>query len=331
MIIEGLVLAAENEPGTVAGWPAGVEEISYLSTADKTMQPALFYNPKRAKPVPLLVALHTWSYGYLQPDYGSAYVRWSIQEGWAFIHPHFRGPNTNPQACGSELAVRDILSAVEYIRKTVSIDSSRIYLIGFSGGGHMALLMAGRASELWAGVSAWCGIYDLSTWHLENVHNGKKTKYAIDLENVCGGVPGSSSQVDQEYRQRSPAAWLTKARDVPLDINAGIKDGHNNDGPVPVSHSLRAFNALAAPAEQITDNDITAITAEPRIPGSICQTIEDDDYPLKSVLYRRVSGNTRVTIFQGGHQILHTPALRWLARQKKGTSADWNITYDEEK
>ena len=33
-------------------------------------------------------------------------------------------------------------------------------MLGFSGGGHAALLLAGRA-EVWAGVSVWCGISDL--------------------------------------------------------------------------------------------------------------------------------------------------------------------------
>ena len=42
------------------------EEISYLSAADDTMQPARFYDPGSESPVPMVVALHSWSGDYTQ-------------------------------------------------------------------------------------------------------------------------------------------------------------------------------------------------------------------------------------------------------------------------
>ncbi len=98
----------------ISGWPAGVERIDYPSAADNTTQPSLFYNPKLDQPVPLLVALHTWSGDWRQSGGETVYAKWCIDHGWAMLHPHFRGPNSTHQACGSELAVQDILSAVEY-------------------------------------------------------------------------------------------------------------------------------------------------------------------------------------------------------------------------
>jgi acetyl esterase/lipase len=306
----------------VSGWPTGVEEIRYQNALDKTQQPALFYNPKLDKPVPLLVALHTWSGGYQQSESGQAtYAKWCIKEGWAMVHPHFRGSNKTSLSCGSELAIQDILDVVEYAKKAVSIDPDRIYLVGVSGGGHMALLMAGRAPQIWAGVSAWCGIYDLAAWHAES--RAKKAVYATMLEDVCGGAPGDSPSVDQEYRQRSPAVCLANAQKVPLDINAGITDGHT--GSVPVSHSLRAFNAIAALENQILEVEIASIIAQPKIPEGMRQTIEDPLYRSNPILYRRVSGNVRVTLFQGGHQIIHDAALTWLSYQRRGTPANWGL------
>lgn len=316
-------LAAGKEPTTIAGWPAEIEDIRFESAADHSQQPALFYNPKRDKAVPLLVGLHTWSGGYRQADSEAAYARWCIREGWAMVHPHFRGPNNTPEACGSDLAVQDILSAVAYAKKTVAIDPDRVYLIGVSGGGHMALLMAGRAPETWAGVSAWCGIADLAAWHADNTRHGKKTRYAEMIERACGGPPGTSPEIDQQYKHRSPITWLANAKTVSLDINAGITDGHN--GSVPVSHSLRAFNAVAAAADRISDAEIAALAAQPKIPDSLRQTIDDPMFRSNPVLFRRASGNVRVTLFQGGHQILPDAALAWLARQKKGAAADWSL------
>ena len=44
---------------------------------------------------------------------------------------------------------------------------------------------------------------------------------------------------------------------------------------------------------------------------------EDPDYGSFRPLFRRSSGNARVTIFQGGHDIATGAALRWLARQQR--------------
>ena len=64
-------------------WPEGVAAIKYSSAADNTEQNAVFYMPKNKKQVPLLVALHTWSNDYLQPE--TAYAKCCVAKGWAFI------------------------------------------------------------------------------------------------------------------------------------------------------------------------------------------------------------------------------------------------------
>lgn len=70
---------------------------------------------------------------------------------------------------------------------------------GFPGG-KAALLMAGRAPEIWAGVSAWCGIYDLAAWHQQKA--GKR--YWSALEAVCGGTPGTSPAVLRATKVKPP-------------------------------------------------------------------------------------------------------------------------------
>jgi len=289
--------------------------VRFVGAAGEKPQPAMFYAPTSKDPVPLLVGLHTWSADYRQSKPGAQYAKWCIARGWAFIGPNFRGPNRTPQACGSELVVKDILSAVTYAKMHAKVDASRIYLVGVSGGGHAALLMAGRAPKVWAGVSAWVGISDLAAWHAECTK--ARRKYARDIEESCGGPPGKSPAVDREYRQRSPLTHLAAARDagLPLDINVGVKDGHT--GSVPVSHSLRAFNAVAAPADRIAAADIDEITRTARVPTRLRQKISARHYGSKIPLMRKTSGPARITVFQGGHEIIVPAALNWLAAQKK--------------
>jgi len=309
----GLAYAAA--PARVKGWPDAVRAVRYPSAADRTQQPAVFYAPESKDPVPLLVGLHTWSGDYRQSRPGAAYATWCIEKGWAFIGPNFRGPNRTPQATGSDLAVKDVLSAVDYAKTRVKVDPSRVYLVGVSGGGHMALLLAGRAPKVWAGVSAWVGISDLKAWHAECTK--AKRKYARDIELSCGGPPGKSAAVDRQYALRSPLTHLSAARKarLPLDINTGVTDGHT--GSVPVSHSLRAFNAAADPADRIAEKDIDQIVRTAKVPTHLRCKISDRAYGPKVPLLRKTSGPVRVTLFKGGHEIVVPAALNWLARQQR--------------
>jgi pimeloyl-ACP methyl ester carboxylesterase len=276
------------------------------------MQPALYYAPKTKQAVPVLVGLHTWSGRYKQ-GMSIPYAEWCINNGWVFIHPHFRGPNWTKEATGSQLVVGDIVSAVDYARKNGNVDPDRIYLVGGSGGGYASLLMAGRAPDIWAGVSAWVPITDLRAWYFECSQAGRR--YAGDMVKSCGGAPGASAEVDRQYKIRSPITYLCNAVGVPLDINAGIRDGHT--GSVPISHSLKAFNLVAAPKDRISEADVEFFTKQAQVPPHLKEQLTDAIYGGKTPLFRRSSGNARVTIFDGGHDTVYEAALSWLSRQKK--------------
>lgn len=317
-----LPLIAAEETVNIDGWPKGIVEIKYLSSADNTMQPALYYDPGKKEAVPLLVALHTWSGNYKQKEAG--YAKWCMKKGWVMIHPDFRGPNNSPDAMGSELAVKDIISAVDHAKQRSKIDTSRIYVIGASGGGYATLLMAGRAKDIWAGASAWVPIYDLKQWHKECVQG--KRNYDKTMEKSCGGAPGAGLEVDKQYVVRSACTYLQNASGIPLDINTGINDGHK--GSVPVSQSLKAFNALAGIEDKLSDADITFMTDNAQIPDKLKMSVNDPLYSnsKRPVLFRRVSGNVRITVFDGGHDIIQEAGLAWLEKQRKGAAPVWNIT-----
>jgi dienelactone hydrolase len=135
-----------------------------------------------------------------------------IAQGWAFVHPDFRGPNWTPQALGSDRAVQDVVEAVEWAKKQTAVDETRIYLIGVSGGGHMAMLMAGRHPEIWAGVSAWCGIGDVARWHAEHTKNGKSDKYAENIVAALGKVPRRMMPKRGSARRRAVSRMPPRCR-----------------------------------------------------------------------------------------------------------------------
>jgi dipeptidyl aminopeptidase/acylaminoacyl peptidase len=273
----------------------------------------MFYQAGNDEPRPLLVALHSWSSDYQQPQ-SVIYAEWAIANGWNFIHPNFRGRNVRPAATGSELVINDVLSAIDYAKQKARVDASRIYAVGWSGGGHLALLLAAHSPEIWAGVSAWVPISDLNAWYSESLRRG--TKYAREIAASCGGPPDINPTAAAECRKRSPLMHLENARNVPVDINHGIRDGH--DGPVPVSQSLRAFNLLAESDGRLSGEEIDYMTKHAKLPPNLQAAETYPPYGNRPVLFRRQSGQARLTIFEGGHLKDTEAAFTWLNAQEKG-------------
>ncbi len=282
-------------------------EVSFRSDADGTLQPAMFYHPGSDEAVPMVVALHSWSGDYTQQTH-QPIEEWCVEKGWAYLHPDFRGRNRRPEATGSELAVQDIVSAVAYAKREARIDASSVYLVGTSGGGYACLLMAGRHPEIWAGVSAWVPIFDLKAWYYETKE--RELRYTDEIVASCGGAPGDSPQVDTEYWNRSPIAYMENAKGVNLHINAGIRDGH--DGSVPISHSLLAFNAVADREDQLSKRQIRHFVKRAGVPKALRSRTVDTSYGERQPLFRRTSGKATVTIFDGDHELIPSAAIAWI-------------------
>lgn len=304
---------------TVKGWPAEVTKVE-IPCSDGAKQAAMWFAPKASGKKPLLVGLHTWSSTYASAGGDAVYAKWCIAQGWVFVHPDFRGPNWTPPALGSDRAVQDVVEAVAWAKTQTEVDESRVYLIGVSGGGHMAMQMAGRHPELWAGVSAWCGISDVAQWHADHLRNGKPDGYAKNIEDALGRAPAAD---DAEAKNRSPLTHLHNAAGVPLDINHGVHDGRI--GSVPFVHSLHAFNAVAAEADRLPKADILSYYDSRKLPAGWTPASPDASFGDKTPLFRKASGNTRITIFEGGHEIVPQAALNWLAKQRKGQPVVWDV------
>lgn len=295
-----------------------VKEIFYPCKIDQSRQGAFFFQATGSEPRPLVVCLHTWSYDHHQETY-LRFAELAQMQNWHMIFPKYRGPNWLPEGCGSELVVSDLEDAVAYVKNNAAVDPARIYLAGGSGGGHCSLLLAGRRPDIWTAVSSWCPISDLALWHQQS--RMLKTEYADHIESACGDDPARSESALLEARKRSPLTWLSNAAGIlPVDISTGIHDGHT--GSVPVGHAIRAYNILAAPEDRISENDIAFIEANEQIPPHLAAAEEDPSYGRKIHL-RKQSRTVRLTLFEGGHDMLPEPAFEWLARQSCKSAPDW--------
>ena len=200
-------------------------EILIRSTLDNSLQPSLFY--RASKPGrPLLVGLHTWSFDRFNQIQNMLPL--AEKHGFHLLLPDFRGKNRidNPhlkEAMGSECAKGDIKDAIDFVTERFDVDRDNIFLLGASGGGHMALLMAGYCPEYFKAVGAFVPITDLSLWVDEN------RKYAKHIVACCG-------EDREEMRRRSPVFYMENI------ARANVKLFHGRRDPVvPVTQSIQFF------------------------------------------------------------------------------------------
>ncbi len=206
-------------------------EIHVKSSVDGTDQPSLFYAAKE-KGRPLIVGLHTWSFD--RNNQVKAMLPVAMERDFNLLLPEFRGPNlgSNPnchEACGSKKAKQDIMDAVAYVLGNYEIDPDNVFVVGASGGGTMALLMAAYAPKAFRGVCSFVPITDVRQWYDEN------PSYRDSIEACCGGGLG----LDAECTLRSPMTYLDDIAKATVKIFTG-----KWDASVPPHHGLDLFSEI---------------------------------------------------------------------------------------
>ena len=287
----------------------GIEDIRITSTADGAEQPALWLAPSGDRDQPLLVILHSWSASYTQHA-GIPLAVWAQENGWAVIAPEFRGVNNNTDAIGSDLAVQDAVDAIDYAIAQDGVDGNRVYAVGYSGGGMMGLLLAGRHPDKVTAVSVWGPPSDLVEFYRHTRATGQH--YAGDLRRACGGDPREVGAAQEECLDRSPSTYLDSARDqeVPVFIAQGIADSF-----VSRSEGAQVFNQLADPEDRLSGEQVDAF-GQGRIPGHPSDSITTETYfgdGDPAPVFARQSGAVLLVYFQSGHDMVYKASLRWFA------------------
>jgi dienelactone hydrolase len=265
-------------------------------------------------PRPIVVSLHSWSFGVEQrwPDLEQMVA----DRGWIYLFPDFRGRNDHIEACGSDVAKQDVIDALDWVQEHYPVDSRHVYVTGVSGGGFMTLAMVASYPSRWTAASAWVPLSDLRAWY--DFHAGDQ--YGEMTRQCVGGDPAADAAVADEMERRSPLHQLANAVEVPLDIGAGRFDGHDG-APIPVWHSLAAFNVLAEAVgdSQVTAQEIAELTRhDPHLERPMASDAVSDASFGRRIFLRRRAGRARVTIFDGAHEGIPSAAMAWFEAHPGG-------------
>lgn len=185
----------------------------------------------------IVLYLHTWSSDYQSvkttfPELGSM--------GRAcVVSPNFNGPNTTPQAMGSD----DSLARIDLVLQEVQYKTglSRIYIVAASGGTMAALNYMGKYPGKVHLASLWLIIHDLSSLYSTTQDQQLKD----NMLSVIGAPPTGPD--DAAYLARSPRARLDSAKGpTKVMLNVG-----SLDTSTPAEQGTKAKNQLLTVASDM--------------------------------------------------------------------------------
>lgn len=291
-------------------WSDEYKIVEIKSPIDETLQSAYFYKTKSPDPQPLVVSLHTWSNDYTQYD---SINEFSLEKDYNYIHPNFRGVNNTKDACCSELVISDIDASIDFALENANVDTTRIYVIGMSGGGYATLAMFMKSKHKIKKFSSWVPLVDLIQWYDET--KILKLKYALEILACTQSKDGVLNE--EIAKQKSPIFWKTpvdKLNYSTLEISTGIYDGMIGNGVIPITHSINFYNKL------LTDLSVTDSTKY--VSDTEKLTLLEFRKPLgdfgqisgREVILLKETNNIKLTLFEGGHEILTKYAFEELIK-----------------
>ena len=286
-------------------WGKDFKIVEIKSSKDNSFQKSYFFHSTSDKPRPLIVSLHTWSGYYNQNDDLAEMCK---QKNLNYIHPDFRGANLTINACVSELALTDIDDAITYAIENSNVDTSKIFVVGVSGGGYATLSTFMKSKHNIRKFSAWASISDLTAWYKESLIRGNN--YARNILDCTGS--GDVLNIESA-KQKSPIYWNTpneKLKSSELSIYAGIYDGIQ--GSVPITHSINFYNKLLTDMSVSDTLQYVSLSEKLNLLEKRETLGEFGTIASRKIFLRKEFENISLTIFEGNHEMLTEFALNEL-------------------
>jgi dipeptidyl aminopeptidase/acylaminoacyl peptidase len=202
---------------------------------------AYTFLPKRMKrPTPLIVFVHGEIHGNVASDEEAVIVRELVEEGYAVIAADYRGSSGYggdfwKQIDYGGLEVEDVFAARNFmLERHPQIDGKRVGIVGWSHGGHIALMNALLHPEAYQAVYAGAPVTDLA---MRLAYRGAEYEKLFSAPYHIGKTV---KEAPEEYQRRSPVTLAANLR-APL-----LMHGNTSDEDVRVAEIEKMVEALRA-------------------------------------------------------------------------------------
>jgi hypothetical protein len=182
-----------------------------------------------------------------------------------------------------------------------------------SGGGYATLAMFMKSKHKIKKFSSWVPLVDLIQWYDET--KTLKLKYASE---ILACTQSEDDVLNEEIaRQKSPKFWKTpvdKLNYSTLEITTGIYDGMIGNGVIPITHSINFYNKLLRDlsvtdsTKYVSDSEKLALLEFRKPLGEFGQISG------REVMLRKETNNIKLTLFEGGHEMLTKYAFEELIK-----------------
>ena len=157
----------------------------YLSSLDQTIQPYIVHVPEDYTPnKKYALAIKMAGYG---PKRNFINFRSTYNSGANEVAPAME-PTIGLYPCGRGgsayfgLSENDILTVIQLVKDTYSIDEDRVFLSGHSHGGHITWQLGVHYPDMWAAIAVKAGPHDFHYARKHNKSPGQSTKrYPCEL------------------------------------------------------------------------------------------------------------------------------------------------------
>lgn len=187
------------------------------------------------KPLPVIVSVHGGPEGQERPGFSALY-QYYISRGYAILATNVRGSTGYGKTFTHlddvekrEDSVKDLASAVEWLKTSGGADPKRIAVMGGSYGGYMTLAAITLYPELWAAAVDTVGIVNWESF-LKNTSGYRRRQREVEYGRLDKDI--------DFLRRISPIAKIDRIK-CPLFVIAG-----RNDPRVPWTEGEQVINAL---------------------------------------------------------------------------------------
>jgi acetyl esterase/lipase len=145
----GIVWSGAMPPkGSVSEQTCPLNVVAIPTQSGRASTPAVIRLPPHAKGAPAIIYLHggldTFEVEQLKAkSRGPNNMSRFLAAGWVTVVPTFRERNQDPQTTD---ALHDCLDIIAYVRKMPEVDPNSVVIYGTSGGGSLAIEIAGEVS-----------------------------------------------------------------------------------------------------------------------------------------------------------------------------------------